>query len=143
MRCGIRSLSPPRQKVSRRLPGCVRGCIRSPAGNACAGAGRSRPRPAIGRLRRRIARPARARGRLEKALGALLAARTGGEAASRRRGPLRPAALSGLLPLAPLPPELKERVLLACSDTAPAVLAYRRGVVLTWLTRFSRAIKPH
>jgi RNA polymerase sigma factor (sigma-70 family) len=89
------------------------------------------------------ARAARSRGRLEKALGALLAARTGGEAASRRRGPLRPAALSGLLPLAPLPPELKERVLLACSDTAPAVLAYRRGVVLTWLTRFSRAIKPH
>ena len=123
---------------------------------------------------------ARSRSRLEKALGALLAARTGREAcpaldellpdrdeplteatrelagkhiercencASRRRGPLRPAALSGLLPLAPLPPELKEQVLRACSSTASEVIANRRRVVrrteLTWLTRFSQAIMLH
>jgi RNA polymerase sigma factor (sigma-70 family) len=90
---------------------------------------------------------ARSRGRLEKALGALLAARTGREAASRRRGPLRPAALSGLLPLAPLPPELKEQVLRACSATAPEVMTHRRRVLgrpeWTWLARFSQAIRRH
>jgi RNA polymerase sigma factor (sigma-70 family) len=122
---------------------------------------------------------ARSRRRLEKALGAVLAARTGREAcpaldellpdgdepltaatrelvgehiercencASRQRGPLRPAALSGLLPLAPLPPELKEQVLRACS-TVPGVTAYRRRGIrraeFTSLTRFSQAIRLH
>jgi DNA-directed RNA polymerase specialized sigma24 family protein len=94
---------------------------------------------------------ARSRRRLERALGALLTARTGREA-GRQRGPLRPAALSGLLPLAPLPPGLKEQVLRACSAagsevTAAEVMVYRRRVSgraeLTWLTRFAQAIRRH
>jgi RNA polymerase sigma factor (sigma-70 family) len=130
--------------------------------------------------RRAHAWAARSRSRLEKALGALLAARTGRQAcpaldellpdgdepltaatrelvgehiercencASRQRGPLRPAALSGLLPLAPLPPELKEQVLWACSCAAPEVMAYRRRGVrraeFTWLTRFPQAVRLH
>jgi RNA polymerase sigma factor (sigma-70 family) len=67
---------------------------------------------------------ARSRSRLEQALDALLTARTGREA----RGPLRPEALSGVLPLAPLPPELKEQVLRACSGTVSEVAADRRRV---------------
>ena len=77
---------------------------------------------------------ARSRRRLEQALDALLTARTGLQA----RGPLRPEALSGVLPLAPLPPELKEQVLRACSGavsevtapevTAPEVMTFRRRV---------------
>ncbi len=86
---------------------------------------------------------ARSRGRLEQALDALLTARTG-RAASRRRGPLRPAALSGVLPLPPLPPELREQVLRACSaaasDVTPEVMTYRRRVALA---RFSEAISVH
>jgi RNA polymerase sigma factor (sigma-70 family) len=65
--------------------------------------------------------------------------------AGRRRGALRPAALSSLLPLAPLPPELREPVLRLCSATTSDSVAYRRRVVRSsesaWLTRFSSAIK--
>ncbi len=79
--------------------------------------------------RRAHALAARSRGRLEKALDALLTARTGRQA----RGPLRPAALAGVLPLAPLSPELKEQVFRACSATAsevsaPEVMTFRRRV---------------
>ena len=115
-----------------------------------------------------------ARRQLEKALGAMLIARTGREAcpaldelltdwggelnkqardlvtehidhcmtcAGRRRGTLRPAALSSLLPLAPLPPELREQVLGLCSATTPDAVAYRRRIARrsewVWLARFS------
>jgi RNA polymerase sigma factor (sigma-70 family) len=120
----------------------------------------------------------RARGQLEKALGALLVARTGREAcpeldmllagwdgrlteqtrdlvgghieqcqacAAHGRGALRPAALSGLLPLPPLPPELREQILELCSSTTADALAYRRRVARRaesiWLARFSQAIR--
>ena len=101
---------------------------------------------------------ARSRCRLEQALDALLTARTGRQA-SRQRGPLRPAALSGVLPLAPLPPELKEQALRACSGTAsevtaPAVtasevmasevMAHRRRVAgRAELARIPQAIRRH
>jgi RNA polymerase sigma factor (sigma-70 family) len=120
----------------------------------------------------------RARGRVEKALGALLVAR-GREycpelgtlladwdgrlteqardliaehveycaaCADRRRGALRPAALSGLLPLATLPPELREQVLEACSAAPPDAAAYRkrgaRSAEPTWRSRVWQAITP-
>lgn len=103
----------------------------------------------------------RSRGRLEKALGALLIARTRRGAcpeldsllaewdghlterardliawhieqcqtcANHRLGGLRPAALSGLVPLAPLPPELREQVLKLCCSNSPDAVAYRRRV---------------
>ena len=61
------------------------------------------------------------------------------------RGALRPTALSGLLPLAPLPPELREQVLSCCSATDEGAVAYRRRVVRraesTWLAIFSQAIR--
>ena len=120
----------------------------------------------------------RARGRLEKSLGALRIALAGREAcpvlgelladwdgqlteetrdlvvwhieqcqtcAHHGRGALRPTAFSGLLPLAPLPPELREQVLSRCSSTAEDAVAYRRRVVRraesTWLALFSQAIR--
>jgi hypothetical protein len=65
--------------------------------------------------------------------------------ANHERGALRPTALSGLLPLAPLPPELREQVLRCCSSTDEDAVAYRRRVVRraesTWLAMFSQAIR--
>jgi RNA polymerase sigma factor (sigma-70 family) len=123
----------------------------------------------------------RARGRLEKSFGALLATLTRRQAcpllgelladwdgqlseqtldlagwhieqchacAHHGRGALRPAALTGLLPLAPLPPGLRWQVLSRCSSKAEDAVAYRRRVVRraesTWFaifTLFSRAIR--
>ncbi len=128
--------------------------------------------------RRTHALAARARGRLEKALGALLVVRTGREAcsvlgelladwdgqlteqtrdlvgghveqceicATHGPGALRPAALFGLLPLAPLPGELREQVLSRCSSTAVNGVEERRRVArraeLTWFARISQAIR--
>jgi hypothetical protein len=48
---------------------------------------------------------------------------------NRAQGGLRPTVLSGLLPLAPLPPELREKVLSRCSSTSEEAVAYRRRVV--------------
>ena len=60
-------------------------------------------------------------------------------------GAMRPAAFSRLLPLAPLPPELREQVLSLCTSTAEDAVAYRRRVVRRaeriWLARLSRAIR--
>ena len=65
--------------------------------------------------------------------------------ANHGRGALRPTALSGLLPLAPLPPELREQILSRCSSTDEDAVAYRRRVVRraesTWLPIFSQAIR--
>ena len=65
--------------------------------------------------------------------------------ANHGRGTLRPTALSGLLPLAPLPPELREQVLSRCFSTAEDAVAYRRRVVRraesTWFAQFSQAIR--
>ena len=65
--------------------------------------------------------------------------------ANHGRGALRPTALSGLLPLAPLPPELREQVLSCCSSTDEDAVAYRRRVVQRaesiWLAMFSQAIR--
>ena len=59
-------------------------------------------------------------------------------------GAMRPAAFSRLLPLAPLPPELREQVLSLCTSTAADAVAYRRRVTRhaerIWFARFSRAI---
>src|SRR5271166_4872415 len=128
--------------------------------------------------RRTHALAARARARLEKALGALLVVRTGREAcsvlgelladwdgqlteqtrdlvgghveqcetcATHGPGALRPAALFGLLPLAPLPRELREQVLSRCSSTAENAVEERRRVARraepTWFARISQAIR--
>jgi RNA polymerase sigma factor (sigma-70 family) len=60
-------------------------------------------------------------------------------------GAMRPAAFSRLLPLAPLPHELREQVLRLCTSTAGDAVAYRRRVVRRaewiWLARFSRVIR--
>jgi RNA polymerase sigma factor (sigma-70 family) len=60
-------------------------------------------------------------------------------------GAMRPAAFSRLLPLAPLPPKLREQVLSVCTSTAEDAVAYRRRVVRraewVWLARLSRAIR--
>jgi DNA-directed RNA polymerase specialized sigma24 family protein len=60
-------------------------------------------------------------------------------------GALRPAALFGLLPLAPLPPELREQVLSRCSSTAENAVEERRRVarraVPTWFARISQATR--
>ena len=65
--------------------------------------------------------------------------------ANHRPGALRPTALSGLLPLAPLPPQLREQVLSCCSSTDEDAVAYRRRVVRraesTWLAIFSQVIR--
>jgi len=103
-----------------------------------------------------------ARGQLEKALGALLVARTGRRACpeldmllddwdgrltvltrkrvsrhidqcdvctDRKHGALRPAALYGMAPLAPLPHALREEVLGLCADAGPLAQSYREDVV--------------
>jgi RNA polymerase sigma factor (sigma-70 family) len=119
----------------------------------------------------------RARGRLEKALGALLVVRIGLQAcpelgtllvewdgrlteeardliaghiehcetcAARRRATLRPAALSGLQPLVPLPPGLRQQVLKLSSSATPDVVVYRqhatRRAETVWRTRVVQVI---
>ncbi len=61
------------------------------------------------------------------------------------RGALRPAVLRGLLPLPPLPSELREKVLDLCSSAAPAAVAYRRRVVRraesTWAPLVSQLVR--
>jgi RNA polymerase sigma factor (sigma-70 family) len=61
------------------------------------------------------------------------------------RGALRPTVLSGLLPLPPLPPELREKVLSLCSSTAEDAVAYRQRVVRraesTWATLFAQTVR--
>ena len=121
---------------------------------------------------------ARARDRLEEALGALHIALTGRQAcpvlgdlladwdgqlteqtrdlvvwhigecktcAHHGWGAMRPAAFSRLLPLAPLPQELREQVLSLCTSTAKDAVAYRRRVVRRaewiWFARISRAVR--
>ncbi len=104
----------------------------------------------------------RARGQLEKALGALLVARTGRRACpeldllledwdgrltvptrkrvsrhidqcdvctDRMHRALRPAALYGMAPLAPLPDVLREDVLGLCADVGPLAQSYREDVL--------------
>jgi DNA-directed RNA polymerase specialized sigma24 family protein len=120
---------------------------------------------------------ARARDRLEEALGALHIALTGREACpvlgkllaewdgqlteqtrdlvvwhiedcqtctQHGWGAMRPAAFSRLLPLAPLPPKLREQVLSLYTSTAADAVEYRRRVTRraerVWFARFSRAI---
>jgi RNA polymerase sigma factor (sigma-70 family) len=60
-------------------------------------------------------------------------------------GGLRPTVLSGLLPLAPLPPDLRKKVLSRCSSTSEDAVAYRRRVVrraeAKWAALFSQAIR--
>jgi len=64
---------------------------------------------------------------------------------NQAQGALRPTVLFGLLPLAPLPPELRAHVLSRCSSTSEDAAAYRRRVVRraesTWTAAFSQAIK--
>ena len=65
--------------------------------------------------------------------------------ANHGRGALRPTALSGLLPLAPLPLELREQVMSCCFSTDEDAVAYRQRVVRraesTWSAIFSQAIR--
>src|SRR5208282_4810677 len=65
--------------------------------------------------------------------------------ATQGPGALRPAALFGLLPLAPLPGELRELVLSRCSSTAENAVEERRRVARraepTWFARISQAIR--
>jgi hypothetical protein len=65
--------------------------------------------------------------------------------ARRGWGAMRPAAFSRLLPLAPLPQELREHVLRLCTSTAKDAVAYRRRVVRRaeriWSARLSLAIR--
>jgi RNA polymerase sigma factor (sigma-70 family) len=60
-------------------------------------------------------------------------------------GALRPAAFSRLLPLAPLPAELREQVLSCCTSTAEDAVAYRwravRRAESVWLTRLWPAVR--
>jgi RNA polymerase sigma factor (sigma-70 family) len=60
-------------------------------------------------------------------------------------GAMRLAAFSRLLPLAPLPEELREQVLSLCTSTAEDAVAYRRRIARRaewiWFARFSQAIR--
>jgi anti-sigma factor RsiW len=60
-------------------------------------------------------------------------------------GAMRPAAFSRLLPLSPLPQELREQVLSLCTSTAEDAVSYRRQVVRRakriWFARISRAVR--
>jgi RNA polymerase sigma factor (sigma-70 family) len=60
-------------------------------------------------------------------------------------GALRAATFSRLLPLAPLPPELREQVLSCCTSTAEDAVAYRQRVARhadsIWFTKFSPAVR--
>jgi DNA-directed RNA polymerase specialized sigma24 family protein len=64
---------------------------------------------------------------------------------NQARGVLRPTVLRALLPLPPLPPELREKVLNLCSSTAQDAVAYRRRVVRraesTWAALFSQTVR--
>jgi RNA polymerase sigma factor (sigma-70 family) len=64
---------------------------------------------------------------------------------NQARGALHPTVLSGLLPLAPLAPELRQKVLSHCYSTSEDAVAYRRRVVRraesTWAALFSQAIR--
>jgi RNA polymerase sigma factor (sigma-70 family) len=64
---------------------------------------------------------------------------------NQARGALHPTVLSGLLPLASPPPELREEVLSRCYSTAKDAVAYRRRVVRraesTWAARFLQAVR--
>ncbi len=64
---------------------------------------------------------------------------------NRARGTLRPTVLRALLPLPPLPPELRAKVLNLCTSTAEDAVAYRRRVVRraesTWAALFSQAAR--
>jgi hypothetical protein len=64
---------------------------------------------------------------------------------NQTRGALRPTVLSGLVPLPPLPPELRAKVLRLCSSTTEDAVAYRRRVVRhadsTWAGLSARAIQ--
>ena len=65
--------------------------------------------------------------------------------ARRGWGAMRPEAFSRLLPLAPLPQELREQVLRLCTSTAKDAVTYRRRVVRRadriWSARLSQAIR--
>jgi DNA-directed RNA polymerase specialized sigma24 family protein len=65
--------------------------------------------------------------------------------ANHGRGALRPTALSGLLPLAPLPPELRGEVMSCCFAPDASAVGYRRRVVRraksAWLPVFSPAVR--
>jgi RNA polymerase sigma factor (sigma-70 family) len=65
--------------------------------------------------------------------------------ANSGRGALRPTALSGLLPLAPLPAELRAEVMSCCFAPDHAAVAHRRRVVrrakATWRPLFSRTVR--
>ena len=65
--------------------------------------------------------------------------------AQHRWGAMRPAAFFRLLPLAPLPPELRHQVLRLCTSPTADAVAYRRRVVRqaerVWLARFSLAAR--
>jgi RNA polymerase sigma factor (sigma-70 family) len=60
-------------------------------------------------------------------------------------GALRPAAFSRLLPLTPLPPELREQVLECCTSATEDAVAYRwrtaRRAESIWFTRFAPTIR--
>jgi RNA polymerase sigma factor (sigma-70 family) len=64
---------------------------------------------------------------------------------SHRQGALRPAAISHLLPLAPLPPDLREQVLSRCTSPEAAAVAYRRRLARraepTWFAEFGQAVR--
>jgi hypothetical protein len=64
---------------------------------------------------------------------------------NKARGALRPTVLSGLLPLPPLPPELRQKVLTLCSSATADSVAYREQVVRraesTWAALFARVIR--
>ena len=65
--------------------------------------------------------------------------------ANHGRGALGTTALFGLLPLASLPPELREQVMSCCFARDKDAVAYRQRVVRraesTWLTMFNQAIR--
>ena len=60
-------------------------------------------------------------------------------------GAMRPSTFLRLVPLAPLPQELREQVLNLCTSTAEDAVAYRRRVARRaeriWFARFSRALR--
>ncbi len=64
---------------------------------------------------------------------------------THRQGALRPAAISHLLPLAPLPPDLREEILIRCISRAAGAVAYRRRLARraepTWFGEFWQTIR--
>jgi RNA polymerase sigma factor (sigma-70 family) len=64
---------------------------------------------------------------------------------NQAHGALRPTVLSGLLPLTPLPPQMRAAVLSHCFSTAEDAVAYRRQVVRsaesTWVPMLSQAVR--